>query len=775
MTKKIVRRLAAIVLAAIIVAGTMLTAFAETSQYVPYESYTYWEAITGDKSRKLVYNRPMYNVQEVYTSTEIRGTGEATCSCGYVYDFAIGDPDNGIEPGVHWEKVPTEWVCPSCGQGKMEFSRSEIIGELVDVCVDKQGNVYLLDTGVEGKAGAKILVLDSQYNYLKEITKVVKGEEVFDFAGAANIYVHTDGNIFICDKANFRVLKCDQEGNYIDEYTLPDSPLIPEDFVFRPVKVVADSRGYVYILSEGSYYGALLFAPAESGTAKEFIGFYGANTVTNGIFGAIQSALNRMFPNNEKMKNQARVLPYTFSDIVIDSRDFIYTTTDSAAKGQLKKLNPGAGNNILKSEDKVFIDDEVNRTYVTGALYQKIVGLDVDDREFMYALDATYGRIYLYDAQCRLLTTFGGGMGNGTQKGTFRTAVSLCVKETKDEDGKVIQNDVLVIDKTSATLTVFRRNDYGNLVVDLDRMTIDGDYVEAREGWEEVVKLDKNLQIAYTGLARAYLAEKNYEKAMEVALEGYDRETYALAFEYYRQELFSKYFGLIFGAVVVIVLAAIAFAIFRKKKKVDEIKTKSETKLALSVLLHPGLAFEELKDKKRGSIRVASVILLLFYVSAVVQVLWGGFLFTKYDPGTFNSLWVFVQSAGLVALWVIANWLVTTLMGGKGKLKEIYVVTCYSLTPIIASRVIYILLSNILLPTEGSFLGILTTIAIIYTGLLLVIGMMRIHDFSFTRFLGTTLLTVFGMAAIIFLMILVGILLQQLGGFVATIAMELLM
>lgn len=726
MTKSMLRRIAALIFAVIIVAGTMLTATAQTSQYVPYENYTYWEDITG-VGRKLVYNRPMYDVEKVLSSTEL-----------------IGD-------------------------------ETEIIGELVDVCVDKNGNVYLLDTGVEGKAGAKIIVLDPEYKYLKEITKVVKGEEELDFAGAANVYVHTDGSIFICDKKNFRVLKCDGEGNYIDEYTLPDSPLIPEDFVFRPVKVVADSRGYVYILSEGSYYGALLFAPAESGTAKEFIGFYGANTVTNGIFGAIQSALNRMFPNNEKMKNQQRVLPYTFSDIVIDSKDFIYTTTDSAAKGQLKKLNPGAGNNILKSDKENFIDDEVNRTYTKGALYQKLVGLDVDDREFMYALDATYGRLYLYDAQCHLLTTFGGGMGNGTQQGTFRTAVALCVKETKDENGNVAVNDVLVVDKTSANLTIFRRNDYGNKVVNLVRMTIDGDYVESREGWEEVMKLDKNLQIAYTGLARAYLAEKNYEKAMELALEGYDRDTYALAFEYYRQNLFSKYFALIFGVVIVIAAAVIAFAIFRKKKVVDEIKAKSETKLALSAVIHPGLAFEELKDKKRGSFRVATVILLLFYVSAVIQVLWGGFLFTKYDPGTFNSLWVFVQSAGLVALWVVANWLVTTLMGGKGKLKEIYVVTCYSLTPIIASRVIYILLSNILLPTEGSFLGILTTVAIIYTGLILVIGMMRIHDYSFGRFLGTTLLTVFGMAAIIFLMILVGILLQQLGGFLATIAMELLM
>ena len=132
-----------------------------------------------------------------------------------------------------------------------------------------------------------------------------------------------------------------------------------------------------------------------------------------------------------------------------------------------------------------------------------------------------------------------------------------------------------------------------------------------------------------------------------------------------------------------------------------------------------------------------------------------------------------VQSVGLVALWVVANWLVTTLVGGKGKLKEIFITTCYCLMPIIAERVIYIILTNFLLPTEGSFLGILTTISLIYTGLLLVIGMMRIHDFSFFKLLGTTLLTVLGMAAIIFLMILVGILLQQLGGFLATIISEL--
>ena len=37
--------------------------------------------------------------------------------CGYVYDPAAGDPDNGVAPGTPWEAVPEDWVCPLCGVG----------------------------------------------------------------------------------------------------------------------------------------------------------------------------------------------------------------------------------------------------------------------------------------------------------------------------------------------------------------------------------------------------------------------------------------------------------------------------------------------------------------------------------------------------------------------------------------------------------------------------------------------------------------------------------
>ena len=44
--------------------------------------------------------------------------------CGYIYDEAAGDADNGVEPGTKWEDVPEDWVCPVCGVGKDQFEEA---------------------------------------------------------------------------------------------------------------------------------------------------------------------------------------------------------------------------------------------------------------------------------------------------------------------------------------------------------------------------------------------------------------------------------------------------------------------------------------------------------------------------------------------------------------------------------------------------------------------------------------------------------------------------
>lgn len=41
--------------------------------------------------------------------------------CGYIYDPAIGDPDEDIAPGTPFEDLPDDWVCPVCGEDKTHF------------------------------------------------------------------------------------------------------------------------------------------------------------------------------------------------------------------------------------------------------------------------------------------------------------------------------------------------------------------------------------------------------------------------------------------------------------------------------------------------------------------------------------------------------------------------------------------------------------------------------------------------------------------------------
>lgn len=46
--------------------------------------------------------------------------------CGYIYDEALGWPEDGIGPGTRWADVPDDWVCPDCGVSKSNFEMIEI-------------------------------------------------------------------------------------------------------------------------------------------------------------------------------------------------------------------------------------------------------------------------------------------------------------------------------------------------------------------------------------------------------------------------------------------------------------------------------------------------------------------------------------------------------------------------------------------------------------------------------------------------------------------------
>ncbi len=46
--------------------------------------------------------------------------------CGFVYDEAVGLPQDGIAAGTRWDDIPADWSCPDCGVAKADFDMVQI-------------------------------------------------------------------------------------------------------------------------------------------------------------------------------------------------------------------------------------------------------------------------------------------------------------------------------------------------------------------------------------------------------------------------------------------------------------------------------------------------------------------------------------------------------------------------------------------------------------------------------------------------------------------------
>jgi len=84
-------------------------------------TYAYYQKVKGGKSPKTA---PTYSKEEPTAAPQ--DAANYVCSvCGYVYDPAKGDPDNGAAPGTKFEDLPASWTCPVCGAEKSKFEKQK--------------------------------------------------------------------------------------------------------------------------------------------------------------------------------------------------------------------------------------------------------------------------------------------------------------------------------------------------------------------------------------------------------------------------------------------------------------------------------------------------------------------------------------------------------------------------------------------------------------------------------------------------------------------------
>lgn len=177
-------------------------------------------------------------------------------------------------------------------------------------------------------------------------------------------------------------------------------------------------------------------------------------------------------------------------------------------------------------------------------------------------------------------------------------------------------------------------------------------------------------------------------------------------------------------------------------------------KFSLYCITHPLDGFWDLTHEKRGSIAAANTILFLTLLVRILKLPYTSFVFLMVYWEGINIFLYLASVLFPLILWCVGNWGLTTLFDGKGTLKQVYMATCYALTPYPLMQFPMILLSNMITFDEGEFYFVLGRISLLWVGLLILAAMTEIHEYKMSKTILFTVATLFAMMVMIFILLL---------------------
>lgn len=193
------------------------------------------------------------------------------------------------------------------------------------------------------------------------------------------------------------------------------------------------------------------------------------------------------------------------------------------------------------------------------------------------------------------------------------------------------------------------------------------------------------------------------------------------------------------------------------------------------VISHPFDGFYEVRHRGKGSVPVALLFVFLFGLSFSLNRRYASFVVNLINPRGVNTRTEIIGIFIAVLLFATANWSITCLMEGEGRFKDILTVIGYSMLPMVLTYLPATLLSRFIASDEEGMYYLVMNISVIFFVLLLLIGIMIIHNFSFGKTIVTLLLTFVALMLIIFVILLMVSLINQLYGFFESVYNELIL
>ncbi len=610
--------------------------------------------------------------------------------------------------------------------------------------------VYIAD-----RAGGKVIITDTEFQVKKEIAG-------FTWQGAAETLLNPEGvyatadKIYIADTGNRRIVVLNREGVCLSVITAPQSELLSENLVFEPLKIAVDGHGRIYAVVKGVYEGIMELY--EDGS---FAGFVGSIPVSPDPLMLFWKTIM----TKEARSKLANFVPVEYTNLTVDSAGFIYATSLADENlNSIRRLN-SAGSDILIRSSLGNIP--VNGAVTDGetALASDFADVAADGDKMFFALDRKYGRVFTYDTFGNLLFVFGGTYTG--QTGTFQkaSAIALC------------GDRVLVSDLDAGTITVFEQTEYAAAILRGTALYNEDRYEESIAAWESVLTLNPYYRQAYDKIGMALYQMKQYREAMTYFEKAGDQEQYSKAFSRAREETLSENFPwIIAGIVLVLILLTMVTRFVRRWLKKHPVKKggiADSLGYVFHVLRHPVDGFWDLKNEKRGRVWVSTLLILLTVAAFAMERGLTGFALAAQP---FSQLdWSHELKLVLIplVLFLVANMSVTSLMDGKGSFRQLYTAVGYVLTPLVLVKIPVTLISGFLTADEAIYVNLLSALAIIYAGLLLLAALSGTHEYSGGKTVGVALLTGVVMVIICFICVLFFFLLSEIAGFLYTIVEEM--
>ncbi|MEW9050038.1 MAG: hypothetical protein AB2392_02705 [Neobacillus sp.] len=560
---------------------------------------------------------------------------------------------------------------------QLSVINGEKLQMLEHVFVDDQDDIYISDS-----AHNKVFILDSNLTY--------KNELVSDkFSSVKSTFV-TDEHIYVVDSMEAKIFIFDKQTlQFIREIAQPESPVFNEGYTFSPTNIAVDIRGNMYVRSNGSINGLIML-----NRDGEFITFFGANPLKVPFLDQIRS----VFLTKEQEKKMEKIFPDVPSNIAIDEKGFIYTVTSSIETNPVKKFNVSGTN---------YFPDEMVGTFTMESVW-------VGQHNNVYAVSSD-GWIFEYDSKGDLLFLFGGKDFSSSRFGLLNRPISIA-SNSKDE--------LIVIDQGQNTIQTYQSTKFADTVHQAMGAYQAGEYNKSKDLWEYTLKYNSIFDNAHIGLGDSFLREGDHNRAYEEYVETKYNKGVSEAFWEIRQGWLKNNLSNVFTLLILLMVLVYTYkflnrrysinAILSKRMSiVSKIKVISDLMYIFTFLKKPLDGLYDIQRENRVAKKSSTVIYMLIIGVFIFQHQFTSSLFMEENEYFLYKLSIMIF---LFVLWLISNYLVSSITDGEGTFTHVYKGTAYAISPILVIIPLLVIFSNGLtleqsvfyhLPIQVMFLWIL--------------------------------------------------------------------